>query len=74
VNDNSCGFQNDVYGQDFISVLGKYYAYAYEDVYYTKITSSILIDSDNSSPNVINFIDNLLAQRNQERSILRDSD
>ena len=71
VNDNACGLEGDVYGLDFIDVLARYYAYSFDEVYFTKITASIILDQEPSEPNVINFIDNILGQKSIEKSILR---
>jgi len=71
VNDNACGIEGDIYGNDFIDVLAKYYAYAFDEVYFTKITASIILDQEPAEPNVINFIDNILGQKSIEKSILR---
>jgi len=71
VNDNSCGLEGDAYGNDFLDVLGKYYAYEYSEVFYTKLTASIVLDQEPTEPNVINFIDNILAQKSLEKEILR---
>lgn len=73
VNDNSCGLEGDAYGNGYIDVLAKYYSLSFDGVYFTKLTTSIVLDQNPSEPNVINFIDNILAQKSIEKNILRST-